>query len=329
MTVSPETAPGSTAARARVVICVATFRRPDGLRTLLESLDALEFRGDAPEIRLVIVDNDASSPVERVLGPLGALIRWPLSYVVEPQRGIVSARNRALSEAGHADDFIAFLDDDERVAPGWLEALLETQARTGAAAVVGGVIPDFQAQPADWIAEGGYFHHGPFEEGAPMAFASTSNVLMVRSEIERLGLRFDARFNHTGGEDQEFFDRLIESGGRIVASAAADVIESVPVQRMTLRWLLRRQYRMGNTITHVDILRRRRLWLRAMKGAAFVLIGAGNALLGVASGLGRRNRGLISAARGLGMLTAFFGGKYNEYSDAAMSKDRASSRPAA
>ena len=40
----------------KVVLCICTYRRPDGLRKLLEALPALE---NAPNLEVVVADNDA------------------------------------------------------------------------------------------------------------------------------------------------------------------------------------------------------------------------------------------------------------------------------
>jgi len=41
----------------KVAICAITFRRPEGLRRLLQAISALTFQTDPPEIEIVIVDN--------------------------------------------------------------------------------------------------------------------------------------------------------------------------------------------------------------------------------------------------------------------------------
>jgi succinoglycan biosynthesis protein ExoM len=69
-----------------------------------------------------------------------------------------------------------------------------------------------------------------------------------------LGLRFDPRFNFTGGEDTDFFVRAWEKGAFIVVSDAPLIFEEVPAERCSYWRQVRRQYQYatGNTITDLD-----------------------------------------------------------------------------
>ena len=65
--------------------------------------------------RFVVVDNDADESSRAVV--TAAKLPWPVVYVVEPERGIPFARNRAVREAADSD-FVVFIDDDEIPEPG-------------------------------------------------------------------------------------------------------------------------------------------------------------------------------------------------------------------
>src|SRR5690242_10519913 len=101
----------------RVAICICTFRRRGLLRELLGGIVQLRFRKvQAPQMQIVLVDNDEQASAEEVCR--SASVQWPIKYVVEPQRGITHARNRAIAEVGPVD-FIAFIDDDEVPSAQW------------------------------------------------------------------------------------------------------------------------------------------------------------------------------------------------------------------
>src|SRR5207253_1180482 len=103
------------------------------------------------------------------------------------------------------------------------------------------------------------------------------------SAIEARGLRFDPALGRQGGEDDDFFYRLTDSGGTIGYAADALAYEAVPPQRASLRWLLRRSFRAGQTHAarlvrrHRGAARLAQLGLAGAKGSA-CLAGAAAAL---------------------------------------------------
>ena len=65
-----------------VVICVATFRRPEGLRRLLVGIAAQTFHsGPRPRLRIVVVDNEASADTKAVCDATAAELGLDLQYV--------------------------------------------------------------------------------------------------------------------------------------------------------------------------------------------------------------------------------------------------------
>lgn len=317
------TAEQSGAPRPLVVIYAATFRRPAGIRALVESLNRLEFRGPEPRIELVVVDNAPSEPAFGSEAELAALSRWPARYLHEDRRGIVAARNRALDSVPEDADYVASLDDDETVTPGWLEAMLQVAAAWGATAVQGHVEPSYATEPPAWVEALDAFRLGPFEDGQPLRFAGTGNVMIDAGFLRRTGLRFDPRFNDTGGEDEDFFDRLQALGGTIRAAAGAVIHEEVPKTRMNLRWMMRRRFRMGNTLGRIAMLRRKGRARRVAKGVGALVLGLGRAALAAPLSRTESVRGLLEAARGAGMIAAFLRFHLAEYTSARLSADRA------
>ena len=101
----------------------------------------------------------------------------------------------------------------------------------------------------------------------------------------------------------------------------AIVIDQVPMERLTRRWVLLRALRSGNSWSRTSIklspsvldrsLVRARLTgrgaLRTVSGAAQYGVGF------VARNTARRARGLRTAARGIGMLSGAYGYVYSEY----------------
>jgi GT2 family glycosyltransferase len=307
--------------RAAVAICVATFRRPGQLAALLDSLGRLRFeRVPPPDLRVIVADNEARGAAARVCAALPSGYPWPVRCHDEPRRGITYARNRCLAETAPDTEFVAFVDDDEVVDPGWLEALLLAQARHAAEIVTGPVVPELEVASAPgWVARGGFFRTRVHADGAQLQVAFTNNVLLRASVPKEIG-PFDHRFALTGGEDTDFFMRANKAGLRIVWAADAVVREAVPASRATLAWLLRRNYREWGSHSRCEALHDPSLAVRAqrvLKAAA--LIAAGCVSLPFASMAGRHRaaKSLILVARGSGSFAGLLGRHYAEYADPA------------
>ena len=92
-----------------VSVCIATYRRPDRLRTLLADLAAQQLT----PFEIIVVDNDAAASAREVVRErqkLGA--SCPVHYDVQPEKNISLTRNRTVALA--SGEWLAFVDDDER-----------------------------------------------------------------------------------------------------------------------------------------------------------------------------------------------------------------------
>lgn len=297
--------PAETTVTATTVdVCICTFRRPAIVETL-RSVAAQ--RGVDPQaVRVIVADNDeTSSACELVLREAEAL-GLDLHYVHAPSRNISLARNACLNAA--QADWIAFLDDDETAAPGWLAALLAEAARGGWDAVLGPVDAVYPEKAPHWMKAGGFHSTGPVWVDGEIRTGYSGNVLIRRDLVEAARLRFDLQFGRTGGEDVDFFYRLRDAGGRIGFSEWARASEPVPEARARLPWLLQRSYRGGQT--HGTRLARGRTLAgrlaQAPAAAAKGLVCLAMAGLCVASPL-RRSRWLVRGALHLGVVMRLLG----------------------
>lgn len=300
-----------------VAVCIATFRRPELLAALLDSLGALTWRGREPRLSLLVVDNDAGETARAVVE--AARRRLPLQpeYLVEPERNIARARNRAVAWAlERGVDFVAFVDDDEVARPDWLDRLLEAQARYAADAVCGDVLPRFSARAPAWAARAGLFAQRLPRAGTPLPVASTNNALVAARLLRGPAPPFDPAFGVTGSSDSMFFLRAVREGARVVSAPQAVVEEHIPPARSSARWLTRRAFRIGNAAVFCErALPRpeRRLGRRIAK--ASVRMGASAAALPVAAlfGPARLLRALFGVCYGAGAMAALAGYRYAEY----------------
>ncbi|MFT2749200.1 glycosyltransferase family 2 protein [Clavibacter sp. Sh2036] len=312
-----------------LVVAVLTYRRPRDIRALLPMLvdEARGAAGATSAARIVVVDNDPDAGARDVVAEAAAQAASAgvdVAYAHEPEPGISAGRNRALDAAPH-DDLLVFIDDDERPAPGWLDALLALQRETGCAAVAGPVESRFEVEPDAWIRAGRFFERRRPATGTVLEVAATNNILLDLRRVRAWGLRFDTGFGATGGEDTLFTRAVVAHGGRMLWAADARVLDIVPRARVTHRWVVLRAMSSGNSWSRTTLALagsgRERAVARATltaRGAVRIAGGlagvAAGAAAGVAgAGLGRRARGVRTLARGAGIVSGAWGHAHREY----------------
>jgi len=312
------------------LIAVPTYRRPEDLgRALAEVSAQLAALEVGPE-SILVVDNDPAETGRAIAE------KHQVRYVVETEPGIAAVRNRALTEATAAQaTTMTFLDDDEIPTTGWLPALLQMWQTTQATAVAGKVLTTFPAQTPEWVRASGAFIRPVRQHGQTMREAATNNLLLHVPKVNALGLKFDARFGLSGGEDSLFTRQLTERGGTIYWAENAVVREQESPDRFQRSWVLMRAFRSGNTATRVEVAlsgnQISRLVARTrmiIKGGIRAIAGNAQRLLGtIAGSLPQRARGTRTAYRGYGMLAAAFGYVYYEYARRRAASCRACGSP--
>lgn len=241
--------------RISVGVALSTCDRPAYLRHLLATL---QNDPTSPEIAIYVADNGHAS-MQDIAAEFGVQYR----RIDAP--GISVSRNAALDMAvsgGHA--YIAFIDDDEWPAPGWLAALLETATRQKAQLVGGPALPDPNATIPQWLHEGDYLAKGPGNYG-------TYNLLIETAALPPRGEWFSDHCNLVGGEDDEMIRRIRAKGARFVYCEAALVYEHVPPSRLHPSRYVRNGLRQGATA--VAAMRFRgvsplRMWQRILARAS-------------------------------------------------------------
>lgn len=226
------------AARPHISVCICTFKRGAMLAHLLHELERQRTDG-LFTYGVVVADNDAAQSAAPVVQRFAQASSLPVTYCVEPEPNIARARNLALAHA-HGD-FVAFIDDDEFPVAGWLHSLFQTRGESRADAVLGPVVPRFDAEAPKWLTKGRFFDRPRYPTGRRLAWTETrtGNVLIAREVLADLDPPFRTQFA-TAGEDTDFFRRLAGHGRVFVWCDEAVAFEHVPSSRCTLRFLCRR-----------------------------------------------------------------------------------------
>lgn len=312
-----------------VCICIATYRRPQGLSALLEGIASLSFtRTGRPDLQIIIADNDAAASAQTLVKETCERLGLAYTYVIEPRQGIPLVRNRALAAVPTNADFICLIDDDEVPDPHWLDELLFIQKTSAAEAVYGPVRTLYPEGTPDWISTGTFFTPPDFSDGQIITYAGSNNTLVSWPFLLKTGIRFDENFRYSGGSDTLFFMQARNAGMTIAWAAKAWVSETVPLSRLTAAWIIRRQYRYGTTLAlcerHIYGLSPR-LLVRAIKGLGRLLRGAAKLLVWSYRGKPATLLARADMARGLGMIVGLFGRPYLEYTPQRVSAERSTS----
>jgi succinoglycan biosynthesis protein ExoM len=188
---------------------------------------------------IVVADNDVGQSAKQIVAEFGSACGIAIAYCVEPEQNIALARNKALEHA--QGDFIAFMDDDEFPAIDWLVTLWKALIEHHVAGVLGPVRPFFDQQPPDWLVRGKFCDRPEHQTGVQLNWKQTrtGNVLFRRSILEGVSSPFREEFGN-GGEDQDFFRRMMERGLRFIWCNEAVVYEVVPPERCERRYVLKR-----------------------------------------------------------------------------------------
>ena len=202
---------------ASIVIC--TRHRPQALAECLGSIVAEIDAGR----EVVVIDNGPEPETEAVVRAFAGV-----TYVAEPRPSLSRARNTGIAAA--SGDVVAFVDDDVRPEPGWLDPLVRGFEDDGVAVVCGLVLPmelatDAQVAFQTQLGFGGMkaaplkfdaAFAGGFPRGVPIwNIGAGANMAVRRSAAEALG-GFDERIGPGAaggcGDDSEFWHRALFAG---------------------------------------------------------------------------------------------------------------------
>ena len=223
---------------AHVTVCICTYRRPHLLRRLLQAL-AHQVTGGLFSYSIVVTDNDGAQSAEPVVSEFRLASGMDITYCSEPRQNIALARNKALASA--TGDLIAFIDDDEFPEADWLQTLFRAITANTVDGVLGPVEPHFDQEPPAWVVRGKFYNRPRHKTGfiIPWTEGRTGNVLFKREILEGIGEPFRAEFG-SGGEDRDFFRRLIERRRVFMWCDEAVAYEVVPPVRCRRGFMLKR-----------------------------------------------------------------------------------------
>jgi succinoglycan biosynthesis protein ExoM len=235
-----------------IVIC--TFRREKLLAKTLASIGAQTVPPGA-RFSVVVADNsDEGSAAGVVAAAAAAAGGFEIRYVEAHPANISVARNAGIRATDAP--FVAFVDDDEELAPGWFEAVVAGVRTHPHDVFFGRVDPVFEAPERVTPTIRQLFSRlVPAPSGLEVKAlgarqervltVATSNSVLRRATTLTDDAPFNPHFGNAGGEDLDLFCRLQVRGRRFAWLPEARVSEWVPASRCDPAYLRRRFFAGG------------------------------------------------------------------------------------
>ncbi|MDQ4139919.1 MAG: glycosyltransferase family 2 protein, partial [Bacteroidota bacterium] len=201
----------------KVLIAIITYKRPKGLKRLLEALQQQEL-SNGIQAEILIVDNDCTGVNLKVIDELTPTATIKLTLVEESEKGIVSARNKAVEYFLQTSfQALVFIDDDEwPSAANWIQTLVNTQKQTLADIVTSHVQVKAENSSEKWVEKVLDFGRHLKKDVEPTNRFYTNNLLILRRVLETIVPAFDIRFAFTGSSDLHFCIKCQQAGFKAI-----------------------------------------------------------------------------------------------------------------
>ena len=233
----------------KVTIAIPTCNRGEILQQVCEAL--LHQSVSTEKFSLLIIDNNSTDDTQERMIKMAK--QFPhFSYHIEKKKGLSHARNAAWQHC--ETPWIAYLDDDAKPSPNYVEALLRAISHDGCEVIAGRVIPWRLSPLPSWFRD-------EYESYSPLAdtegylnsqdFAIGGNMALKCEAISLAG-GFDPRFGVGGtvipyGEETALQIEIRKHGGRIRYAADMEVAHLAKASRYTVKALIKVAYLSGKS----------------------------------------------------------------------------------
>lgn len=238
-----------------IVIC--TFNRAQYLAKALQSLKE-DLNNEIYEI--VIVDNNCTDDSPEV----GAKFKnegLKINYVIEEKQGLSFARNKGFQVAQFP--FIAYLDDDAIVSPGWICAIFNQIGRHSHHDFISGgkIEVIWEYTRPDWVGDNLLNWLGKLDLGEarkldfPLEHVNGGNMLINKSLLVKTG-GFNTSLGIQGkkmftNEEIEFQKRAVAESASIFYDPAMLILHHARLN-VTPEWFMKRANHHGISVSRTD-----------------------------------------------------------------------------
>lgn len=226
----------------RLSLIISTYNRSDLLIGALQSV--VQQSADPQLWECIVVNNNSTDDTLARFEEFAA--KHPdfnLRIVTETTQGLSYARNRGIRES--EGEYIAIIDDDERIAKEFIEAYIELFDTTPDAMAAGGpIVAEYQTKRPRWMS---CFTERPIantmywgdkvKEFPKGRVPGGGNMALRRSAVRRYGV-FDTSLGYVGesllgGEECDLFERLQIAEAKYYYVPKAVMYHIIPDSKLT------------------------------------------------------------------------------------------------
>lgn len=238
----------------KITIAICTYNRGEIISEALQSL--LNQTVPSSEFVLLIIDNNSTDNTEDILKDFSKKFA-SFRIIHESKQGLSHARNRALMEC--TTDWLAFLDDDAKAHPDWINTILETISCNDFDAFGGPYYAWHRYGPApSWLPKefGTYESPQPYGLLTGNSYIPGGNCVINCIAAKTTGM-FSTELGMNGGkcsygEETQFFKRMGELGYRLGYVPQLKIDHCVLPYKYKMRWQLRSAFEHGKANAHTS-----------------------------------------------------------------------------
>ena len=240
-----------------VVIC--SYNRALMVKKFLPNLiSQIENSKHGDRVEVIIVDNN-STDTTSMLSQILSTDNLKIKTVFEERQGLAYARNKGIQSS--QGDYIAFLDDDARVQPKWLETVISLISSDNYLLIGGPIYPEFERKKPWWVDKRDFMRFTNYENGplpdnrAPYGFSGANMIykkqalLAIDGFSECLNFKNNANDSLILGEEVDVSNRIYKIyGNKTYYHKDIAISHYEPSEKMTVQYYLKRYTAAGKSM---------------------------------------------------------------------------------
>ena len=233
-----------------VILC--TYNRSNGLIRTLKSLQSQDLPKNF-SWEIVVVDNNSTDDTPKKVREFAENSELVVRYVKEEKQGLSHARNKGVAEA--RGRYLHFTEDDEIADKDLIREIYSTFKTSNCDCVGGKIYLKCEGKMPKWLIEElwgflGYLNYGDNTlQMDEQRYPFGGNMTFSREVFKKIGLfnvNLGRRGNQLfGGEEVDFFRRLLSEGGKGVYQPKALVYHIIDKSRLKKNYFRALHYKEG------------------------------------------------------------------------------------